>query len=343
MPAFTSAASLGVSVIGAIGGSAAVTGIYTTLGTFGFAAVGFLTQTAIGLALNALAPKPNLGGNRGYEVNTRGGALDHQIIYGKVRVGGAVVFEGSFDGVGSDIDNVNLYQVIAHAGHPVDGYEDVYINGKKVTEWRLASDRTTVVSKPSSVANGVGLVPWEVCSVNVDGSVITSGEDPDSCSDRYVQKGGNWLVLRFYDGAQTTADATMVNDLTKWTTDHKLTNTAYMSALFAFNTDVFPNGVPEITCSIKGRKVYDPRTGTIAWSDNPALCLRDYLTSGYGLGAASNEVDDALVTAAANVCEQTANNGASKFTCNGAFTTGVSPDTNIRNLLTSMGGTAFAA
>lgn len=339
MPAFTSAAALGVSVTGAIGGGAAITGIASTFGTFGFAAVGFLSQTAIGLALNALAPKPSLGGNRGYQVNTRGGALDHQIIYGKVRVGGAVVFETSVEGQtdNPDIDNQFLYQVIAHAGHEIEGYEDVFINGKKVTEWRLASDRTTVVSGPMAVANGVGLLPWTVCSVNVDGTVIPEVEDPDSCTNRYAIN-SNDLVLRFYDGTQTAADGAMVADIDKWTSDHKLLDTAYMSALFGFSTDVYPNGVPEITCSIKGKKVYDTRTSTTAWSDNPALCLRDYLTSGYGLGASDAEIDDALVTAAANVCDQTANNGSARFTCNGAFTTGVSPDSNIQNMLTSMGG-----
>jgi hypothetical protein len=48
----------------------------------------------MGAALNALTPKPSLAGaSRGYQVNSRGSALDHQIIYGEVRVGGAVVYD----------------------------------------------------------------------------------------------------------------------------------------------------------------------------------------------------------------------------------------------------------
>lgn len=44
-------------------------------------------------------------------------------------------------------------------------------------------------------------------------------------------------------------------------------------------------GTPRVTCRVKGRKVYDPRTGTTAWSRNPVLCLRDLLLSPrYGLG-----------------------------------------------------------
>ena len=69
-----------------------------------------------------------------------------------------------------------------------------------------------------------------------------------------------------------------------------------------------------VTAVIKGKKVYDPRTSTTAWSDNPALCcMRDYLTSGkegtnttiynYGLSEDIESVDDDLVTIAANVCD----------------------------------------
>jgi hypothetical protein len=53
-----------------------------------------LGRIALGLALNALKPKPKaIGANRGYQVNSGGSALSHQIIYGKVRVGGAIVYD----------------------------------------------------------------------------------------------------------------------------------------------------------------------------------------------------------------------------------------------------------
>lgn len=44
--------------------------------------------------------------------------------------------------------------------------------------------------------------------------------------------------------------------------------------------------IPTVTCKIRGRKLYDPRTGTTAWSRNPALAVYDLLTNArYGLGA----------------------------------------------------------
>ena len=84
--------------------SAVVTLVGAALATGGFAGIAFssvfglgwlgsfLVRAAIGVALNALTPKPRTqGANRGYQVTTRGSALDHQIIYGRMRTGGVIV------------------------------------------------------------------------------------------------------------------------------------------------------------------------------------------------------------------------------------------------------------
>jgi hypothetical protein len=74
-----------------------------------------------------------------------------------------------------------------------------------------------------------------------------------------------------------------------------------------WNATRFPSGIPNITFDVEGREVYDPRTSTTAYSENPALCMRDYLTD-QTLGLmvdASTEIDDASVIAAANICDAT--------------------------------------
>lgn len=69
--------------------------------------------------------------------------------------------------------------------------------------------------------------------------------------------------------------------------------------------------MPRVTCLVKGRKVYDPRDSTTAWSRNPVLCLRDLLLNDrYGLGEriTSSQIDDGSGGTwrdAADACEDT--------------------------------------
>jgi hypothetical protein len=107
----TAAAALGVTIANALGATIAV-------GTISFAtvAIGFAAQFALGFLMSALAPKPSSQTNdRGYDVNSFGSALDHQIIYGRVKTGGAVVYDNA---TGSN--NKYLHRVIAFAGHEID-------------------------------------------------------------------------------------------------------------------------------------------------------------------------------------------------------------------------------
>ena len=111
-----------------------------------------------------------------------------------------------------------------------------------------------------------------------------------------------------------------------------------------FNADAFPNGIPVITALVKGKKLYDPRTSTTVWSDNPALCLRDYLTSKYGLEEKTVNIDDTLVISSANICDQTNTiAGTTRYTCNGSFTTASTPYDMMSELLKSMGGSLWYA
>jgi len=143
------------------------------------------------------------------------------------------------------------------------------------------------------------------------------------------------------------ADSTLVAAVPEWTTAHRLRGIAYLYIQLQFNQDVFPNGVPEVLAVIKGKKVYDPRSDTTAWSDNPALCLRDYITSTtYGLGESTDNLDDTLFITAANVCDYynyPTLSGSVRYTLNGSFTTAAAPHDLMQNLLSAMGGLAWYA
>jgi len=129
-----------------------------------------------------------------------------------------------------------------------------------------------------------------------------------------------------------------------WTSEHRLRGRAYIYVMLIKNEAQFPNGVPNIRADIKGKKVYDPRSGLSAWSANPALCIADYLTSAaYGLGASyADEIDQDLLEAAANVCDETvtlASGGTqSRYTCNGSFLTSEQPKDILGRLQASMAG-----
>jgi hypothetical protein len=65
------------------------------------------------------------------------------------------------------------------------------------------------------------------------------------------------------------------------------------------------NGIPTISCVVKGRLVLDPRTGLTAWSDNPVLCVRDLITNtSYGNKTAESKLPAAAWNAAADICDQ---------------------------------------
>jgi hypothetical protein len=287
---------MGSSILYAAGGVA----LTSTAAIMAVGALGYLAATAAtSMALNALIPKPKLQGvNRGYQTNARGSALDHQIIYGRVKTGGAIIYNEA-----TGVNNKDLHRIIAYAGHEVTSFDEIYINDEVVT------------------LDGTGNV---ISPAKYDGLI---------------------RIKEHLGSPSQTADTYLVNESAGlWTTQHTLNGIAYLYIRLSFSSDAFPNGVPEITATIKGKKIYDPRDGTTAWSDNPALCIRDYITSGYGLGEDAAQLDDTLVSAAANVCDETDTEaGTTRYTCNGAFLTSATPYDMLNDLLTSMGGMLWYA
>jgi len=267
-------------------------------GALGTAMTHFLVTTAMGAALNALTPKPSLGGSRGYSLTGESGsALDHQIIYGMARVGGVRIYDASTGG-----NNDFLHRIIAFAGHRIEAYEEIYLNDEVVT-----LDGSGNVTSPA----------------------------------RY----NGYVRIKTYRGlTNQTADTDLIDetlslpeDEGRWTSAHTLTNIAYLYVRFKYNQDAFPNGIPVVSATIKGKRIYNPDTAVTEWTDNPALCLRDYLVSPYGLAQPSTRIDEASVIAAAAVCDELVGSDK-RYTCNGSFVTASTPSQVISDILTSMGG-----
>lgn len=131
-----------------------------------------------------------------------------------------------------------------------------------------------------------------------------------------------------------------------WTAQHRLRGVAYLYARLEFDRDAFPNGIPTITALVSGKKVFDPRNSSTAFSANAALCIRDYLTdTRYGLGAASTEINDTSFTTAANLCDEnvTLSGGGTekRYEFHGTIESSNQPKQTIQQTLTSCGGVLF--
>lgn len=98
------------------------------------------------------------------------------------------------------------------------------------------------------------------------------------------------VTLTHYLGTPTQGvDATLVaanasyNDTMRFDVDNGLRGIAYTVA--RITTAAAVGGWPRARATIRGRKLYDPRTATTVYSDNPALAMGDLITdTDYGTG-----------------------------------------------------------
>jgi len=129
-------------------------------------------------------------------------------------------------------------------------------------------------------------------------------------------------------------------------TNDRFRGIAYIYARLEYDTDAFPNGIPNISAIVQGKKVLDTRTSATAFSSNPALVLRDYLTdTKYGLGASADEIDTTSFNAAANVCDEdvalAAGGTENRYEAHGVIDTENQPKQIIEEILSSMAGSLY--
>ena len=224
----------------------------------------FIPSVAIGYALNALIPRPKIGEPSGYTINTLGSSQPTAVIYGKVRVGGVIFYQETTS------ENKYLHTLIALAGHEVEEIKKVYLNDEELT-----------LTTSSNDSNGLPI--YEVSSpTNYAGKVrikLHKGEDNQA------------------------ADATLASESTSWGLDHKASGIAYIYVRFLFDADAFPNGVPQVTALVEGKKNRHADGYGLAYSPLSSRCLADYLVfSGI---ATMDEIDSTLLVAANTICDET--------------------------------------
>jgi hypothetical protein len=146
-------------------------------------------------------------------------------------------------------------------------------------------------------------------------------------------------TINVHTGADNQAyDSLLTEANSGWTSSHKLSGIAYLAIKLKWDEDVF-SGMPEITAVVKGRKVFDPRDSSTAWSNNPALCIRDYLTNDrYGKGLPASAIDDDAFEDAADDCDETVTfySGSTTgkiFECNAVLQTDETLFSNLEKML----------
>jgi hypothetical protein len=258
------------------------------------------------------------------------------IIYGKTRVSGTTIYQE----VGGSEDSY-LWSVACFACHKVERFEKIYYHDLKVV------DTGTATGDPSN--NFVFYPPF------------TDAGSGGGATNGYTQ------ILHFKNGGSIISPVTAGQSNSFGNVDRYAEQNAVLSFRHFQDGEGthFPHGQPNVTAEIKGAKVYDPRkdstssiydntlgvddhrtydADTWEWSDNPALCLLDYMTNtNYGLGESHDNFDYATLLESINTCNEDItindNNDTQKaFTCNGVLSTGRDFKGNIAILLGSMNG-----
>lgn len=282
----------------------------TYLGSFAVTAAATAALTA---ASQALAPKPQFPSYSLGDFRSNGLKRTQNVkqpVQPRNVIYGTVRVGGTIVFIDTTEDDKFLHMVLAVASHEIESHGRIYLNDTKV-------------SAPSA---GETL-----------GSVITA-----------PYNGGKVQIAKKTGTTTQTAYSDLVSASSKWTSNHRLQGIASVYVKFEYDRDVFPTGLPNVSMQVSGKKLYDPRDGTTAFSSNPALAIRDYLTnSTYGFGADVSEIDDDSFETAADICDEqvtlAAGGTQNRYEIHGTFSTDQSPKQVLEQLLTSCGGTIFFA
>lgn len=213
-----------------------------TAAAFGAAALNAIGNIVIGLAVTAIASK-FVSRPKGPDVRQQQGNIVQPVMpmercYGRVRKGGPVGLTRLVKGPNGRIFNVIL------AAHEIDAVEAMFFDDRQLT-------------------------------LGADGKVVSEPFDQAGSSDALT-------VDLFLGGSGQAANSRLVNRLDDWTEDHDMAGLAYATVFCKAVSDQTYNlfyPQPQIatpvtfTALLRGRKLYDPRSGQTVWTNNAALVM----------------------------------------------------------------------
>lgn len=272
--------------------------------------------------------------------------------------------------------------VIVVAAHEVAAINEIYIDGVPLgaldgNGWVTGGEFATSSTQTREITIAAGASSTQPAAVTVlsawdETLSSTSGTGVALIAGSYTLTSGNTVInntganpirvtftmsvaqptvrVQKHLGSPTqTADAFLTSTVpTEWGSADRLQGLAYVVMTLDLENQRFQGAPPNPTFDVTGRLVLDTRTGVTAWSENPALIVRDFLTAEWGFNCTADDIDVAACNAAANACDvpitltigSTATPGQPTYTCNGSFTTGDSREAVLDDLCESMAGFA---
>lgn len=317
-----------------------------------------------------------------FGVMVRSSIESHKIVYGQAKVSGPLVFVATTSDTnqflhmaialtGHEIDSfetiyfneiplsVNASGWVTSGGYPkttssvtqsvstlsrTDGIVTITTGA---AHGFSAADQVVMANTGIASCNGTFVIASVPSSTTF--TYATGGDNATSSGGTATDTTNNsatdsYARIKLFTGSPTqTASSDMMAEIPGWDSNHRLQGIAYVYVRLEYNHDLFAQGIPNVSAVINGKKVYDPRSGLTVWSDNAALCIRDYLTSDYGFNADSTEINDTYFTSAANHCDEsvtlTTGGSQNRYTCNGVLDTASAPVDNLNGLVAALAGT----
>lgn len=178
------------------------------------------------------------------------------------------------------------------------------IAARRVVYGQIRCGGVLVYAGSSGSGNEYANLVVAVCQGEIDGI----GSDTWLNDKLLTDPSFDGLVDQYFHlgEADQLADAALVAEKpTEWTADHRLRGIAYVYLRLKYDANAFPTGLPSPAWLVRGRKIEDPRSSDpAAWSNNPALCVLDYLRADFGMRCPDNLIDLDSFIAAANICDE---------------------------------------
>lgn len=202
-------------------------------------------------------------------------------------------------------------RIVTVYGQEIDRMDQITVTGITVAITRPEPNITTGdgswqdIVDPDATAT---LVPGTTNQIQITGGTATV--DSYTITYSYTLQRAYIKCWQYFGDDEQVANQELINatahlpagDIQRWTATDKLNGVPYVVFRIHVDKDVFPNGLENIAMQIQGkRQILDTRDGVERWTDNSALCIRDYALAQCGVLA--GDIDLNRLHAQANYCD----------------------------------------